>query len=355
MNVLRSAPSVLRTPTRDVPRCTSKNNAGRSTQHAGLLLSAPIQSALHPAGRQAAKIAHLHSLFTWLCIAIYVIVVAFVIAAYLRGHRNASPQRDDTPGMKRAVSAAAAITIVTLLLLVGASAATGHDIGTFAQNAPARLEIDVIGHQWWWEVHYPDALVPSRSFVTANEIHIPTHTPVLLRLATRDVIHSLWIPGLHGKRDLIPGRNNKLSIEADEEGIYRGQCAEFCGLQHAHMALIVTAESPAAFERWKSLQQRGGATPATPDRVRGQQVFLSAPCANCHNIEGSDASATLGPDLTHIASRSTLGAGTLMNNRGNLAGWIANAQAIKPGAQMPPNELSAQELHDLTAYLESLK
>ena len=314
-----------------------------------------IQSSLHPAGPQAAKIAQLFWLFTGICVAVYVIVGAFVIAAYIRGRRNTAPDTADTPGMIRAVSAGAAITVITLLLLVGASAATGRDTGTFAQNEPAQLEIDITGHQWWWEVRYPDPLVPSHSFVTANEIHIPTHTPVLLRLATRDVIHSLWIPNLHGKRDLIPGRNNKFWIQADEEGVYRGQCAEFCGLQHAQMALVVRAETPEAYARWKSQQQSGAVTPRTPEEIRGQQVFLSAPCANCHNVTGTDASATLGPDLTHVASRPTLGAGTLINNRGNLSGWIANAQALKPGALMPPNQLSAAELNDLVAYMESLK
>lgn len=318
-------------------------------------MSSTIQSALHPAGPQAARIAHLYWIFFWVCFAVYVIVVAFVIAAYIRGRRNAVADSEDTPGMRRAVISGAAITIVTLLILMGADAATGRDIGTFAQREPAQLEIDVVGHQWWWEVHYPDALVPSHSFVTANEIHIPLHTPVLLRLATRDVIHSLWIPRLHGKRDLIPGRNNKFWIQADEEGTYRGQCAEFCGMQHAHMSLVVTAEKPEAFARWKSQQQTGAVTPATPEQQRGQQVFLSAPCANCHNITGIDASATLGPDLTHVASRTTLGAGSVINTRDHLARWIANAQVAKPGAQMPPNDLSPDELNDLVAYLESLK
>lgn len=310
---------------------------------------------MHPAGTQAAHIAQLFRFFFWLCAAVYVITIAFSFAAFVKARRSAAASGGDTPGMKRAVGIASAITIVILVSLIGVSAATGHTVGTFAQHDPAQLEIDVVGHQWWWEVHYPDALVASHSITTANEIHIPIHTPVLLRLATRDVIHSLWIPRLHGKRDLIPGRNNKFWIEADEPGVYRGECAEFCGLQHANMAFVVTAERPEDFAKWKSAQSTGAPTPSTPEQMRGQEVFLASPCAKCHNITGIDASATLGPDLTHLASRPTLGAGTLVNNRGNLAGWVLNAQAIKPGAQMPPNELGAQQLNDLLAYLESLK
>ncbi len=202
---------------------------------------------------------------------------------------------------------------------------------------------------------YPDPIVASHQIATANELHIPINTPVLLRLETRDVIHSLWIPNLHGKRDLIPGRVNKIWIQADQPGVYRGQCAEFCGLQHAHMSLIVVAEEPVKFAKWKSRQSEGARTPQTPEQIRGQQVFLGAPCANCHNITGIDASATLGPDLTHVRSRATIAAGMLLNTRGNLAGWITNAPAIKPGAQMPPNQLSAVELQDLLAYLDTLK
>jgi len=178
---------------------------------------------------------------------------------------------------------------------------------------------------------------------------------VLIRLATRDVIHSMWIPNLHGKRDLIPGRVNKLWIQADKPGVYRAQCAEFCGLQHAHMAFVVVAQNETDFERWKTHEQSPAQDPQTPAQLRGRELFLSLPCVNCHSVVGTDAYATLGPDLTHLASRPTLGAGTLINNKGNLAGWVTNAPAIKPGVLMPPNSMTAGQLQDLLAYLESLK
>jgi cytochrome c oxidase subunit 2 len=318
---------------------------------------APVQSALHSAGPQAASIEHLWWVFFWICVAVYVITTIFFLAAVVRGRRRAeavdNPAHDRRLGIF--VSTCAAVTIATLFGLLFSSVATGNAIGTFAKNDPRQLEIEVTGHQWWWEVKYPDALAPANQINDANEIHIPIHTPVLLRLDTRDVIHSLWIPNLHGKRDLIPGRVNKFWIQADRPGVYRGQCAEFCGYQHAHMALTVVAESPEAFARWKSHMGEGAPTPMTPAQLRGQQVFLNAPCAKCHNILGLDAYGTLGPDLTHFRSRPTLAAGQLLNTRGNLAGWIANAPAIKPGTLMPPNQLRGQEMSDLLSYLETLR
>lgn len=316
-----------------------------------------IQSALDSAGPQAARIEHLWWFFFCVCVAVYVITLLFFFAAVIRGRRRATafddPEHDRKLGIF--VSSCAAVTIITLFVLLVSSVATGNAIGTFASDKPGQLEINVTGHQWWWEVKYPDALAPANTIVDANEIHIPINTPVLLRLQTNDVIHSLWIPNLHGKRDLIPGRINKFWIQADRPGVYRGQCAEFCGYQHAHMALIVVAESFEEFAKWKAHMAEGAPTPMTPAQLRGQQVFLSAPCSKCHNILGLDAYGTIGPDLTHVRSRPTLAAGQLLNTRGNLAGWILNAPAIKPGAMMPPNQLSGQELNDLMAFMETLR
>lgn len=316
-----------------------------------------IQSALTPGGPQAAHLAHLWWIYFSVCFAVYVLVVAFFFWAVIRGRRNAAPDVSEATEHRLSigVGVASAISIIGLFALLITSVAVGREVGTFAQNNPKQIEIDVTGHQWWWEVKYPDPLAPYQTITTANEIHIPINTPVLLRLATRDVIHSLWIPSLHGKRDLINGRVNKLWIEADKPGIYRGQCAEYCGLQHAHMSLLVFAETPEEFAQWKSGQSSGGQTPTNADAVRGQQVFLGAPCSKCHNILGTDADGSIGPDLTHLQSRRTIAAGTLINNRGNLAGWISNAPAIKPGTEMPPNNLSPSEMNDLLAYLETLK
>src|SRR5439155_19861283 len=245
-------------------------------------------------------------------------------------------------------------TIAILLALLVSSVAVGRAEGMFARGDAREIEIDVTGHQWWWEINYPDK-EPDKSFKTANEIHVPVGTPILLRVATRDVIHSLWIPNLHGKRDLIPGRYNEIRVEADRPRVVRGQCAEFCGMQHAHMALVVVAEDRAKFEAWKTHQQSPSNVATTAQQVHGRDIFFSLPCVNCHAIGGTDAFATIGPDLTHIASRPTIAAGELMNNKGNLAGWIIDAPALKPGTAMPPVPMNGSDLQDLLAYLENLK
>ena len=322
-----------------------------------MMMLSPIQSAIDSAGPQAQRIENLWWIFFWACAVVYVLVLVFFFIGVARSRRNAMAidTPDNTARLSRGVGIAASVSIAALLALIVVSVRVGAAVGSFGKSDPRQLEIEVTGHQWWWEVKYPDPQAPYAQIVDANQIHIPTNTKVLLRLDTRDVIHSLWIPNLHGKRDLIPGRVNKLWIQADRPGVFRAQCAEYCGLQHAHMALVVVAESPEDFARWKTNMASGAPTPRTPQQVRGQQVFLSAPCRNCHNVLGTDAYGTLGPDLTHFRSRPTLAAGLLLNNRGNLAGWISNAPAIKPGAQMPPTSMTASELNDLLAYLETLK
>jgi cytochrome c oxidase subunit 2 len=315
-----------------------------------------IQSVLHPAGIQASRIGSLWNGYMVVLTTVYVIVVLWMLVAVWRAHKNAAPRTSDAEERPHSITVGVAVGITTLTLigLLIASVATGSAVGTYGDKKPDAIEIDVTGHQWWWEVQYPDP-EPDKSFKTANEIHIPLHQPVLLRLATRDVIHSLWIPNLNGKRDLIPGRVNKLWIEADRPGVFRSQCAEFCGLQHAHMALVVVAEPNEKYQQWKSHQQAPATDPVTPEQRHGRDVFLSLPCVNCHAITGVDAYATIGPDLTHLATRPTLAAGELLNTKGNLGGWIVNAPAIKPGTAMPPNQIASNDLQDLLAYLESLR
>jgi cytochrome c oxidase subunit II len=212
----------------------------------------------------------------------------------------------------------------------------------------------VIGHQWWWEFHYLNP-VASQIVITANELHIPTGQPVRLKITARDVIHSFWVPNLHGKKDAIPGWENTDYVQADKPGIYHGQCAEFCGHQHAHMGFTVFADPPDAFDRWIAGQRSPPHQPATEAEKRGQDVFLRNACPMCHQIAGTTAHAFAGPELSHLGGRQTLAAGTLPNTRGNLAGWILNPQSVKPGARMPPNDLRGSDLQDLLAYLESLK
>ena len=215
------------------------------------------------------------------------------------------------------------------------------------------LVLDVTGHQWWWDVKY-DAPRPNETFTTANEIHIPVGVPVLVRLHGGDVIHSFWVPKLSGKTDAIPGQTNLSWIQADKPGRYLGQCSEYCGYQHAHMQLEVVAEARADFDRWVALQRQPASAPATPAERRGLEL-IEYRCGLCHRVRGTRAGAVTAPDLTHIMDRRTLAAGTLLNNPGNLAGWIENPQNIKPGNLMPNQYLSAPQLSDALAYLESLK
>jgi cytochrome c oxidase subunit 2 len=203
-------------------------------------------------------------------------------------------------------------------------------------------------------VRYEDA-TPSRILTTANEIHIPAGEPVRLLLTSTDVIHSFWVPSLSGKLDLIPGHINVLDIKADKPGVYRGQCAEFCGAQHANMATFIIAEPRAKFDAWWNDQLHPAAAPTSDEAKAGETLFLKRPCVMCHRIGGTPAGGTVAPDLTHIASRETLAAGTLTMSRGNLAAWVADPQGIKPGSHMPVVELDGDELNAIVAYLEELK
>ena len=217
---------------------------------------------------------------------------------------------------------------------------------------PTVLTLDVIGHEWWWEVRYLGA-TPDQTFETANEIHIPVGQPVLVRLHGADVIHSFWIPALTGKTDTIPGRTNIAWLQADRPGLYRGQCTEYCGVQHAHMAVFVVAEPTAQFAAWRQGQLQTAAPP--PSGLATGEAGFVAHCGACHTVRGTDAGGIVGPDLTHLASRSTIAAGTLPNTPAALAGWIGNPQALKPGTLMPATNLTGPQLSAITAYLETLK
>src|SRR4051794_245500 len=271
------------------------------------------QSVLAPAGVQASSIERLWSLMLWTCTAVLVVVLVFIVVALLRGMRNQSRERPDiTPerALSRSVAAAVAITVGILIVLLVASVFTTR--ATEGLQASSALVIEITGHQWWWEIQYDDA-VPSQRVVTANEFHVPVGRPVVFKVTSRDVIHSFWIPNLHGKRDLIPGYTTAIWMQADRPGIFRGQCAEFCGLQHAHMAFDVVAEPEADFERWLDGMRQPAREPRNETERRGRDVFMAARCATCHGVRGTDAHGQIAPDLTHIGTRSTLGAGTLPN------------------------------------------
>ncbi|HEY5409104.1 MAG TPA: cytochrome c oxidase subunit II, partial [Caulobacteraceae bacterium] len=211
------------------------------------------------------------------------------------------------------------------------------------------LAIEITGHQWWWEARYLSDQ-PGQVFVTANELHIPVGQPVRLKVASADVIHSFWVPTLTGKTDTIPGRTNVSWMQADRPGAYRGQCTEYCGEEHAKMALYVVAEAPATFDAWRRAQLAPSAATALP----GQATF-EARCGACHTVRGTSAGGVVGPDLTHLMSRATIASGILPNDVANLSGWISNPQALKPGSAMPATNLNGTQLTEVVAYLETLK
>jgi len=308
-------------------------------------------SMLAPQGPVAARIAGLSWFMILLGSLIFLGVMAYFIYA-VWGHRGYSLEEElkrPNQGNGIVLTWGAGFTAVVLVVLFGLNLSTmrsNHQIF----NREEGLVIDVIGRQWWWEVQYAE-----QGFETANEIHIPVGQPVTLRLVTKDVIHSLWIPELSGKLDLLPNQVNELVIVADRTGEYWAECAEFCGTQHAKMQLMVIVQTEQQFNAWLEQQQTVPAPPQDELAFEGRQIFLGSACVYCHNIAGTNASGDLGPDLTHLGSRRTLGAGILENTTGNLAGWIVDPQAIKPGNQMPPMDLSSEELQAVLAYLETLE
>jgi cytochrome c oxidase subunit 2 len=288
------------------------------------------------------------------CAVVIIVTLLVLFGVLARRQRGARPGEMDVQrgaGGLRWIYVGLSLTVVTLVAsliwTIGVVAAVGTP-----RSRPA-VTLQVTGHQWWWEVAYqPDK--PARAFVTANEIHIPVGVPVEVRLTGADVIHSFWVPALTGKTDTIPGRTNVSWLQADRPGLYRGQCAEYCGMQHAHMALYVVAEPQAQFDAWLVAQRAASSTPVAVEPVAGAQIFLSR-CGACHTVRGTDAGGVVGPDLTHLMSRRTIAAGTLPNNPLTLSGWVANPQALKPGARMPPTYLSGPQLAALRAYLETLR
>jgi cytochrome c oxidase subunit 2 len=285
-------------------------------------------------------------------------MAALVIAIWRapRATTSAKPDIEPHPGveakLRRAVTYAVGVCSVLLFGLLVASFLTDRAIARLPLEDA--LHIDLVGHQFWWEARY-DATDPAVAFATANEMHVPVGRPVLLTLRADDVIHSFWVPSLHGKKDLIPGRESTFAFRADHAGTYRGQCAEFCGYQHAHMTLFVIADEPAEYEKWAAGQRRPAAAPTSEEQRRGLDLVEHSSCAMCHRIGGTSAQGRRAPDLTHVASRATLGAGTVPNDGKSLAAWIADAQKVKPGVNMPPHGFPPQDLAAMTAYLGSLR
>jgi cytochrome c oxidase subunit 2 len=316
------------------------------------------QSALNPSSTQAGKFFDLWWLFCIVLTAIYALVLLFFILALSRRGRDQTPEPILHPDPKRerrmgiVVSGSVAITAIILFVFLIADFSTGRTL--HEQPDPHPLKIQIRGHQWWWEVHYEND-ISSNIVTTANEIHVPVGKTVEFELEAVDVIHSFWAPNFNGKKDLVPGHPTTVSFRAVQPGIFRGQCAEFCGAQHAHMRFVVVAETQEKFDAWYKSQQQSPPAPSDDLQKRGQEIFVSTTCVMCHTIQGTPARGTVGPDLTHLASRYMLAAGTMTNNLGHLAGWIIDPQKIKPGVIMPQHNFSPQDLHALLAYLETLK
>ena len=317
------------------------------------------QSVLDPAGPSNRTVNHLF--YAMLAVA-SIIWLAVVVAAFSAALSRRRVTREDLEpivdvpndeqrrhtGVVAGLVAATAVILIVFLIY-------DFTVGRALAERPSRaLTIELIGHQWWWEVHYVDP-DPSKIVVDANELHIPAGEPVQIKVTSRDVIHSFWVPNIIGKRDLIPGYTSSLFLNADKPGIYRAQCAEFCGHEHAKMALDVVVHPREQFVAWLAEARSPAAHPSDSSAAVGEKVFLAGPCSSCHAIAGTPAYGTVGPNLTHIASRLTIGAGTLPNTRGNLGGWVVDPQAIKPGVRMPSNQLEPKDLRALLDYLETLK
>ena len=306
------------------------------------------QSALDAAGPQAAAIEHLW----WLIFVIASVVFVAVMAMLAIAVRRRSNRPSSEIIMTRWVVAASGMTMVILFVWLVASVSVGR--ATAAPQMADAVTINITGRQWWWQLEYSDTL-PSNRFRTANEILIPVGRPVVVNVTSRDVIHSFWVPNLHGKRDLIPGYVTSLWFQADREGVYRGQCAEFCGYQHANMALYVRAVPDRDFQAWLVAQRQPAVEPGSDVQQRGRDVFLHATCPQCHAIRGTLAGAAFGPDLTHVGSRATIATGMLPTTTENLQRWIRNPQQFKPGSKMPAHDLSDADLQAVAEYLRSLK
>lgn len=301
-----------------------------------------VGSALDPAGPVAREIAALWWWMLWLGSAAFLLFVILLVWAL--GRRR---DTDDTSTRwwllgAGVVQPVVLVTIVFALTLVAMRA--------IPDETPDALVVEVTGHQWWYDIRYPDLGV-----VTANEIHIPAGEPIQLVLRSADVIHSFWVPALAGKTDLLPDHANRMVIEADQPGVYDGDCAEFCGLQHTRMHIRVVAHERADFDEWAAAQAQPADPPTQTVTRHGQEVFLSSNCAQCHTVAGTPATGQQGPDLTHLASRETLGTGVLPNTSMDLRDWITDPHAIKEGVAMPPSPIDGPDLDALIAYLQGLE
>jgi cytochrome c oxidase subunit 2 len=308
-----------------------------------------------PASPQARAIHELFIQVLVISAVIFTIVAGLIVIALIRGRKLSCQTPEQNFGSHKAEIAWMVGPVIVLFWIAAISAKLILTLNAVPRAHPDRemqadAELTVTGHQWWWEVQYADSGV-----VGANEVHLPAGRKVRVLLRSDDVIHCFWVPRLARKMDCIPGRDNYIWLEADEPGVYQGRCAEYCGTQHAWMNFKVYVHTPADFERWLAGHKVEPPSPSGSLAEAGKDLFMTATCVNCHTIEGTPAKAMIGPDLTHLAGRQELGGGVIENTPDNLATWLKNPQALKPGCKMPNFKLDDQQIQQLVSYLETLK
>jgi cytochrome c oxidase subunit 2 len=317
------------------------------------------QSMIGGGGAEDRQFMTLFTIFLVVCAIMYVLVIAFLIGGIVRrrraGVRNVVEEarhHESDPALHTGLKTWGVVIGVGLAALAVASFLTDRSMAQ--PTGKQKLSITVTANQWWWDISYNSGDT-SKMLRTANELHLPVGVPVRIFLKSNDVIHSFWVPSLAGKQDLIPGRENDITLVPTRVGIYRGQCAEYCGAQHAHMSLVVEVQSYADFIKWWNHQLQPAVAPTAPLAVAGYDYVTSGPCSSCHAIAGTPANGNVGPDLTHLAGRRSIAAGTMPMSEGNLYGWVEDPQSLKPGNHMPTIGLAPDQLHAVVAYLETLK
>jgi cytochrome c oxidase subunit 2 len=305
--------------------------------------------SLSPVTTQGRAITGLFNFVLVLSAGVFLLVTGLLV--YIVVRYRGRPGEADPPQVHGNRTLEIAWTAAPLLLLGALFIPTIATMASVDAPSPSALRVEVIGHQWWWEYRYPDL-----GLVTANELHVPVGQPLRLDLGAADVVHSFWVPRFGWKRDTIPAKTNVLSAQVEEAGVYDGACTEYCGLQHAWMRIKVVAQPASEFDAWIAGQRAVAASPATDLQRRGQQVFANSTCSQCHMVRGTAAGAQVGPDLTHVGSRTQIAAGVLDNSAQNLARFIKDPNAVKPGALMPSFQtFSDDDLEALAAYLDGLK
>ena len=318
-----------------------------------------VADMFQPLSRPAEMIHEAAVLVSLICFGIFIVVASLLVFIVLKFRRKANDDGREPPQIYGSTNIELAWTVIPILITVVLILVTSRTIGEI-QNMKMpedALKIELVGHQWWWEIRYPGL-----GIVTANEIHIPVSsrdpdkaTPTHLLLQSADVIHSFWVPQLAGKTDLVPNKNNETWLDPYETGVYFGNCAEYCGTQHANMLLRVIVHTPEGFEKWVAAQKAPPAPPQTAEEIKGHKLFYSTSCVSCHMINGTVAEGVFGPDLTKLMTRQTIGAGAVALNDKNLWDWVKDPQDIKVGCLMPDMQLLDTEVDAIVAYLKTLK